>query len=346
METSILTTSDLFTTLASEWNDLLRNSAADTPFLTHEWQSTWWDCLCEGELLVITVRDSGALVGLAPLFVVSQPFKDGEPPRRLLRIIGSVDASDYLDVIARRGCEREVFEAILDVLTQSDQWDVLDLYNVPEASITRSILPPLALQRGWKMSDEVQVVCPTIRLPVSFDDYVASLDKKDRHELRRKLRRAEATEGLTWCDITADDHDHDLDEAAEAFIDLMMKSRADKSGFMTDRMRRFFHQMIHATHAGGFLHLSFLEVNGVKAATYLCFDYGSRRMVFNSGLETNGFQSLSAGIVLAAKLIEQSIGLGHTEFDFLRGSEEYKYRLGARDTYIYHVAVERGVERT
>jgi CelD/BcsL family acetyltransferase involved in cellulose biosynthesis len=341
METSILTTSDLFTTLAAEWNDLLRDSTADTPFLTHAWQSTWWDCLCEGELFVMTVRDSGALIGLAPLFVVSQPFKDGEPPRRLLRIIGGTDASDYLDLIARRGREREVFDALLDALAQSDQWDVLDLYNIPEASATRSILRSSVSERRWKMTDEMQVVCPVIQLPISFDDYVASLDKKDRHELRRKLRRAEATEGLAWCDITANDREHDLDEAAEAFIDLMMKSRADKSGFMTDRMRRFFHQMIHATHAGGFLHLSFLEVNGVKAATYLCFDYGSRRMVFNSGLETTDFQSLSAGIVLAAKLIEQSIGLGHTEFDFLRGNEEYKYRLGARDTYIYHVAVER-----
>ena len=124
----------------------------------------------------------------------------------------------------------------------------------------------------------------------------------------------------------------------------MMKSRADKSEFMTGSMRRFFHSMIRAAHAGGFLHLSFLEVNGVKAATYLSFDYGNRRMVFNSGLETTGFQSLSAGIVLAARLIEQSIALGHTEFDFLRGGEDYKYRLGARDTSVYHLAVERNVD--
>ena len=341
METAIFTTPDLFTTLAAEWNALLRNSSADTPFLTLEWQSTWWDCLCEGELFVITVRDSGALVGLAPLFVVTRPLRDGEAPRRLLRILGGVDASDYLDFIAERGREREVLDAVLATLVQSDRWDALDLYNIPEAAITREVLPALVAAHDWKMTDEVQVVCPIIQLPISFDDYVASLDKKERHELRRKLRRADGTDGLTWYAITAEDHEHDLDEAAEAFIDLMMKSRSDKSDFMTEPMRRFFHQVIHATHDGGFLHLSFLEVSRVKAATYLCFDYGSRRMVFNSGLETTGFQSLSAGIVLAAKLIEQSIGRGHTEFDFLRGNEDYKYRLGARDTYIYHVTVER-----
>src|SRR5450756_417799 len=136
MEISILTSPDLFSTLASEWNTILHDSAADTPFLTLEWQQTWWDCLGEGELFVITVRDSGALIGIAPLFLVAKPFKDGEEPRRLLHLIGGVDASDYLDLIAVRGREREVIDAMLGALAKSDQWDVLDLYNVPEASLT------------------------------------------------------------------------------------------------------------------------------------------------------------------------------------------------------------------
>ena len=334
METSILRTTDLFDTLKPEWNALLHNSTADTPFLTHEWQCTWWACLCEGELFVITVRDSGALVGIAPLFILP-----GQ--RRLLRLIGSVDASDYLDLIAVRGREREVFDAMLDALAQSNEWDSLDLYNVPAASTTRLILPDLAAERRWTFTEETQVVCPIITLPATFEDYIQSLDKKERHEMRRKLRRGEGTEGLTWYAITGDDQSHNLDIEAEAFIDLMMKSRSDKSDFMTDRMRRFFHQMIQATHDGGFLHLSFLEVQGVKAATYLSFDYGQKRLVFNSGLETTGFQALSAGIVLVARMIEDAIGRGYTEFDFLRGDEQYKYRLGAKDTWIYHLAVGR-----
>ena len=340
METSILKTTDVFAALKPEWNAVLHNSLADTPFLTHEWQQTWWACLGEGELFVITVRDSGALIGLAPLFILAQPDAAGKV-RRLLRLIGSVDASDYLDLIAARGREREVCEALLAALAQSADWDALDLYNVPAASTTRSILPKLVAARGWQFTAEPQVVCPIITLPVAFEDYTQSLDKKERHELRRKLRRGDGVEGLTWYAITSDDQAHDLDAAAEAFIDLMMKSRADKSDFMTDRMRRFFHQMMRATHDGGFLHLAFLEVQGVAVATYLSFDYNQKRLVFNSGLETTGFQALSAGIVLVARLIEDAIGRGYTEFDFLRGDEEYKYRLGAKDTWIYHLAVER-----
>jgi CelD/BcsL family acetyltransferase involved in cellulose biosynthesis len=342
MDAIIHASPDIFEQLRPEWNALLRNSTADTPFLTYEWQKTWSDCLCscEGELHLMTVRDGGALVGIAPLFVLSEPDQAGQP-RRLLRLIGSVDASDYLDLIAARGQEREVFSAMLDALAQSGTWDAIDLWNVPAASITRALLPELIAARGWTLLDEKQVVCPIIRLPAQFEDYVQNLEKKERHELRRKIRRAEATEGVSWYAITGQDYTHDLDEAAESFIALMMRSRSDKSDFMTDEMRRFFHQMIHATHDGGFLHLAFLEVNGVKAATYLSFDYNQKRLVFNSGLETEGFQSLSAGIVLAARIIDEAIQKGYTEFDFLRGDERYKYQLGAKDTWIYHVRVER-----
>jgi len=136
METTVHTSPDIFEQLRPEWNALLHASAADTPFLTYEWQKTWSDCLCscEGELHLMTVRDGGALIGLAPLFVLSEPDQAGHP-RRLLRLIGSVDASDYLDLIAVRGREREVFGAILDALAQSNAWDALDLWNVPELSL-------------------------------------------------------------------------------------------------------------------------------------------------------------------------------------------------------------------
>jgi len=272
METIIHTTPGIFEQLQPEWNAVLRDSTADTPFLTYEWQKTWSDCLCscEGELHLLTVRDGGALLGIAPLFVLTEPDQNGQP-QRLLRLIGSVDASDYLDLIAVRGREREVFLRHARRVGAVGHMDVIDLWNVPEASPTRALLPELLATRGWTLLDEKQVVCPIIRLPAQFEAYVQDLDKKERHELRRKIRRAEATEGVSWYAITGQDHSHDLDEAAEAFIALMMKSRSDKSDFMTDDMRRFFHQMIHATHDGGFLHLAFLEVDGVKAATYLEF---------------------------------------------------------------------------
>jgi hypothetical protein len=83
--------------------------------------------------------------------------------------------------------------------------------------------------------------------------------------MRRKLRRGEGTEGLTWYAITGDDHSHNLDIVAEAFIDLMMKSAATNRIY--DRPHAaLLPSMIQAT-CGGF-HSRFWK-QGVKAATYL-----------------------------------------------------------------------------
>ena len=42
-------------------------------------------------------------------------------------------------------------------------------------------------------------MCPVVTLPAGgWDDYLATLDKKARHEIRRKLRRAESTGEVTF----------------------------------------------------------------------------------------------------------------------------------------------------
>ena len=88
--------------LGKEWNDLLAISASHVPFLRYEYVTAWWEGLgggewSHGELYVITARsDDGRLVGIAPLFLTDN--KAGEPA---LMLLGSIEISDYLDVIAR-----------------------------------------------------------------------------------------------------------------------------------------------------------------------------------------------------------------------------------------------------
>jgi len=64
-------------------------------------------------------------------------------------------------------------------------------------------------------------------------------------------------------------------------------------------------------------------------------------MVYNSGLDPLNFQALSPGIVLMGWLIQRAIESKHAVFDFLRGNEDYKYRLGGQDTHVYQLCIER-----
>jgi len=60
---------------------------------------------------------------------------------------------------------------------------------------------PLWEQQGFAVEIEMQEVCPVIYLPDSYEGYLEQLDKKQRHELRRKVRKAESEAVISWCVI-------------------------------------------------------------------------------------------------------------------------------------------------
>ena len=343
MNTTLYPSPEAFTTLASEWNPLLHQTASDTPFLTLEYQRTWWQHFGgDNPLRLYAFRDQGGVLrGLAPLFV------GRSSGQRKLYLVGcaeirdELDVSDYLDLIAAPGCEQPVCNALLDAIVQPDApaWDAIELRDLPANSPTLDILSALAQARGWHVEKTAPAVCPVVHLPDTWEGYLGLLDKKERHELRRKIRRAEQFEDPVTLAITSDEAALDAD--LDAFIELMIKSRRDKADFMTGTMRSFFHTIGHAAQAAGWLQLSFIQVGGVNAAAYLNFDYQGRLLVYNSGLDPLNFQSLSPGIVLMGWLIQRAIESKHAVFDFLRGDEDYKYRLGGQDTPVYTLYIKR-----
>ncbi len=335
MKTQVYTDAGGFAALHQEWNPLLRDRASDTLFLTWEWQSTWWEHLGEGELYLIAVRDGGHLSGIAPLYLTTSD--DG---LKTLSVVGCRDVSDYLDLIAASGQEAKVYGALLDWL-ESDEapaWDLADLCNIPSASPTHSLLAEMAADRGYQVHTEVEDICPIIPLPAAWDDYLNSLSKKQRHEIRRKLRRAEGSGQINWYIVN---EEHDLAAEMEAFIELHQKSHVDKDEFMDAQMKGFFHAAAQVLHEAGWLQLAFMEVNGEKAATMLNFDYQDSIMVYNSGYNPHKYARLSPGIVLLSYCIQWAIELGRSKFDFLRGDEEYKYRFGAQPTEIYRLVIAK-----
>jgi len=331
-----------FDVLAGEWNDLLHRSAADTIFLTLEFQRTWWQRLGQGEPLILAVRDGEELVGIAPLFAVANPHG-----QRVLATVGCTEVADYLDWIVARGREEPVYAALVDYLAGQSfpparggvgGWDALDLCNIHQDSPTLALLPALAQARGWTVSISKDDVCPIVGLPKTWEEYLQMLDGKQRHEMRRKLRRAEAEPALRWYVVGAE---HDLKAEVEGFLTLMAASTPDKAAFLTPQMRDFFHCLAHVAYDAGWLQLAFLEIEGRKAAAYFNFIYNNRVMVYNSGLDWAVFPQLSAGIVLIAYCIRQAIERGHEVFDFMQGDERYKYDLGGRDVEVRRLVVRK-----
>lgn len=323
-----------FDALAGEWNDLLHHSPSDTIFLTLEYQRAWWRHLGEGELLILAARDDGELVGIAPLFAAENP-----QGQRVLATVGCVDVSDYLDFIVARGREGEVYPALLDYLAGGGvEWDTLDLCNIHQNSPTLALLPALAEARGWTVETARDDVCPIVPLPGDWEEYLQMLSKKQRHEIRRKMRRVEAQAEAHWYIVGSE---RDLATEVEDLLNLMAASTPDKAAFLTPRMRGFFRQLAHVACDAGWLQLAFLEIGGRKAAAYLNFIYNNRVLVYNSGLDWRAFPKLSAGIVLTAYCIRHAIEHGRELFDFMRGDERYKYQFGSQDIEVRRLVVRR-----
>jgi CelD/BcsL family acetyltransferase involved in cellulose biosynthesis len=324
--------------LSGEWNALLDRSATRVPFLRHEVQSLWWSTLGGGEwpsgkLWLGAARgDRGELLGLCPLFQPGGPKGDGR-----LHLIGSFEISDYLDLIVPPDLVRELSVLLLTALESKPSVAGLDLYNLPEASPTLTALETAAGERGWNASRQRLQPCPVVSLEGGWEAYLGRLDSKQRHELRRKMRRAEqSTSGAHLRLVSSGD---DVQVQAEAFLKLMALDPT-KNSFLTAPMRAHFRGLTQAAFDCGCLCLAFLDIGSEPAAAYWCFDYRDRLWVYNSGLNP-AYASLSLGWVLLGQLIQWATEHGRREIDFLRGDESYKFRLGGVERSIYRLTLTR-----
>jgi len=332
-----------FETLRAEWNALLGRSRFDTLFLTWEWQSTWWRYLGapKGPLYLLAMREADRLVGILPLYLSES---DGI---RSLTIVGCVEVSDYLDLIIEAGQEEMVYRALLSWLVgpEAPPWDTLELCNAPAASLAYTRLAKLARTQGYYVEVTQEDVCPVITLPQpgagedGWELYLCALDKKERHEIRRKLRRIEREAPTATLRIIRGGAE--LTEAVESFIVLQRLSRPDKHAFMTEEMQTYFQAVAAVLAERGWLQLSFLDVEDRPAATYFCFDYHNDILVYNSGYDPSASPQLSPGWVLLAHLIQGAIKEGRTRFDFLQGNEDYKYRFGGVDEPVHRTVIRR-----
>ena len=322
---------------AQEWNDLLQGSVSDNPFLRFEYQRTWWEHRGgnewkQAELVLVTAREDGRLVGIAPLFLAEY---DGRPA---LLLNGSIEISDYLDVIVQTEDHARFISGLFDFLasTLTDNWSAVDWYNLPDSSTTLTALKMEAEKRGWTHLEEMYRPTPRIALNGDFDEYLSRVEKKQRHEIRRKMRRAEESgRGVRWYISSMDNVEGEID----SFLSLMEQDQG-KAGFLHDPMRDQMKAVIRTAHENGWLWLAFLEADGQRIAAALNFDYNNKLWGYNAGVNRN-FMDLSPGWVLLGNVLQWACENKRTEFDFMRGDEEYKYRFGAVNQYVMRVKLTR-----
>lgn len=314
---------------AAAWNRLHGRARLRTPFLGWTWQREWARAFAAGRRLEVWCASDadGSPVAVLPLYEAA--------PGRLV-LLGGADVSDYLDLLAVAGREEEAWAALLAARAGSEaSWE---LHAVPAASPTVQALPALAGAVGLSAAAVVEERCPVLDLPASWEEYLAGLSGKQRHELGRKLRRLEREVPQARA------HRLTGRAAVEArfgdFVDLHRRSRAGKARFMDAAMEAFFRRALGELAEQDGAALWLLDAPGGPVAAFLTLEWDGTVGLYNSGFHPD-HAALSPGLVLLAHLVGDAIARGCRRFDFLRGEERYKYDFGPTPEEVFRVTVGR-----
>ncbi|MFZ0994482.1 MAG: GNAT family N-acetyltransferase [Candidatus Dormiibacterota bacterium] len=326
-----ITSADGLRDLRPDWNEVEETGESVNPFLSWDWQWTWWEAFgAELELRCLVVLEEDLAIGIVPLHSTAP----GPGP---IMFGGGVGLSDHLGYLFRPGRADEVAKAALDhvLSTGGDAGPVtLDLHYLRDGSPELDALRKAA---GWLDLDQdlsQEEVSPRVSLEGDFDAYLSqSLNKKDRHELRRKLRRL-GSEQPDWSLVTQSELG--LDQALDAFFVLLRASGAHKLEFLNPKVEGFIRAACARFEARGWLRLQFIRASGRLIAATCGFTVSGIWNLYNSGYDPEQ-AALSPGLICVAEGIRIAIEEGCQVADFLRGSEAYKYHLGAKDQPLWRL---------
>lgn len=179
-----------------------------------------------------------------------------------------------------------------------------------------------------------QEVSPYITLPDSWEEYLASLNRKERKELKRKMNRLDTVKSFRICSKET------LEQDFEEFIRLHRLSDPKKQRFMNKKMKSFFWDLFEAKKNSWETNLCFLTIDSKYAASVMTFEFEDKIIAYNSGYDP-AYDFYSVGLLLHAFKIKQSIEKKKKLYDFLRGGERYKYDLGAKTLQLYKIIISR-----
>lgn len=319
-------TQETFESLASYWLGSDYPLEWDCLFVLPAWLEVWWSVFSGGSVPYISaVRNKDKLIGIAPLVV------EGEEAR----FMGDPDVCDYQDFIVAPGRGQEFFEILIKHLRQQGITS-LDLRPMRADSKVLTELVGVAKSLECEVSCDSEDVTLELELPATWDEFLGSLTGKQRHEVRRKLRRLHEAGEVKYRLV---ENVKEVVDEMETFLALFGLSRSDKATFMTSQMAIYFRSLAETMARVNLLKLFFLDLDGTPTAAVMCFDYNSTMYLYNNGYDGR-FSSLSVGLLSKVISIKESIQIGRKKYDFLKGAEEYKHRLGGKPVPLYRCQIK------
>jgi CelD/BcsL family acetyltransferase involved in cellulose biosynthesis len=326
MHVTLATSLDELDGLAEGWDRLTRG----VPFRSWAWMTGWWRHYAEGHLHVLSVRDDGGdLLAVAPWYVTRSRSSG-----RVLRFLGGGEVcSDYLSVLCRATDERRAAAALAAALTRNDAdpkradgpaaWDAMELSGIDAEDRMMDLLAAELAERGCAVHRRAGPNCWRIDLPETWEEYLASLSKSHRKQVRRLDERLLASGRATLHTVECE---RDLERGMAILVDLHQRRRkglGEPGSFASPRFAAFHAEAVRGLLARGQLGLHWIEVEGRPIAAE--YQLASLRAIYSyqSGLAPEDLAD-EPGRLANIATIKRAIAEGRRVYDFLRGDEAYK----------------------
>jgi CelD/BcsL family acetyltransferase involved in cellulose biosynthesis len=321
LDTAIVGEAAAIDALAPEW-DALAVACAE-PVARPGWALTLWRFHAAETQAprVVTVREDGRLVGIAPLYVETA----GRGPSGYRLISGEVPRTTPL---ALPGRQWEVAGAVARALAQADpRPSAVALESISVASAW-----PLALAEQWpsRMRPLVRRYftqgAPTVALDApSFEDWLAGKSSNFRSQMRRMRRRFEEAGGSGRFSTRATLHD---DVAALVRLHAGRWEGRGESSIVRggEALAASFEEAGRRLVDDGGFRLRILELDGEPISAQMFAAAGSEVIYYNGGWDERHaqFKPSMLGILDA---IEDAFDRGERRMDLGPGAQPYKLRF-------------------
>ena len=325
--------------LALEWQEL-EAQATNEFFLSWLWIKTWLEVFTPA-VFVLRVMAGEQLVAMA-LLSNSVEVRHKWLRSKVLRFHQTgIPAQDqlwieYNDLLVASDHIGKVEQACIDFLqAQVPGWDELVLGASTESRLQHFSHEQLHKHTLWSAP------CYGVdlaELRQQGQEYLPSLSKNTRAQLRRARRDAEAMGDLRFVKVAH------TEQALAAFTDigqLHQQRWGDASGFSNPAFVLFHQTLIRRAMPAGAIEFFRLELDGKLVAGLYNFLYRGKVYFYLSGIEYNSFDSIKPGMLCHAECIQAHLSTGSNFYDFMGGDAQYKRSLATQSARLYTVAFQK-----
>lgn len=327
--------------MQQEWDEFVESVDGDI-YLTYDWCRVWWQFYGKGRVLRIFIyKKNTKIIGLVPIFY--EKVWLGPVWLRLAKIVGSDFTMAMINPPVQADFAVAIFKSIFASLIQSDKCDAIWLgpiggkYNaLQQLQDVMQNCSGMALLRK-----NIRSPYTTFPLPKKFDEYIQSLNKRQRGNLRRDLNLIDKSFQMTQ-DVIQDDAV--AISEFEKFVQMHTKQweLEGKLGHYHDWPQGLeFNTKLVIRQAGkGRLRLIRLMADGKVVSYQLCYAFGKRwHWRLPARLVGPDWDKFALGRIGLIKEIEMAIDEGVQEIEAGAGHYEYKLKLGGQELPLYSFVV-------